>query len=127
MAVKAILDRFNTVSTYLIVKDAAKAIEFYQKAFGAESGVGVPGRSEEEWLGLVEARRATGITHLCMRTLGGDLGASGQGRRMSERAVAPPDPGGILRIGVLGIVDEQVDSLDEGAARRPLLGLGEVE
>lgn len=44
---------------------------------GAESGVGVPGRSEEEWLGLVEARRATGVTHLCMRTLGGDLDAKG--------------------------------------------------
>ncbi len=42
---------------------------------GAESGVGVPGRSEEEWLGLVRARRDTGVTHLCMRTLGGELGA----------------------------------------------------
>jgi len=44
---------------------------------GAESGVRVPGRSEEEWLGLVEARRATGVTHLCMRTLDGDLNAKG--------------------------------------------------
>jgi len=40
---------------------------------GAESGVGIHGRSEEEWLGLVEVRRATGVTHLCMRTLGGEL------------------------------------------------------
>ncbi len=44
---------------------------------GAESGVGVPGRTEAEWLGIVEARRATGVTHLCMRTLGGDLDAGG--------------------------------------------------
>ncbi len=46
-------------------------------SIGAESGVAVPGRSDEEWLGLVEARRATGVTHLCMRTLGGDLDANG--------------------------------------------------
>ena len=42
---------------------------------GAESGVGVPGRSEEEWLALVDAREKTGVTHLCMRTLGGELKA----------------------------------------------------
>ncbi len=36
-------DGFNSVSTYLIVKDAKKAIDFYQKAFGAESGVHMPG------------------------------------------------------------------------------------
>lgn len=46
-------------------------------AIGAESGVGIPGRTEAEWLGLVAARRATGITHLCMRTLGGELDATG--------------------------------------------------
>lgn len=44
---------------------------------GAESGVGVPGRSEEEWVDLVKARHATGVTHLCMRTLGGELSAQG--------------------------------------------------
>jgi alkanesulfonate monooxygenase SsuD/methylene tetrahydromethanopterin reductase-like flavin-dependent oxidoreductase (luciferase family) len=44
---------------------------------GAESGVGIHGRTDSEWLGLVAARRATGVTHLCMRTLGGELSASG--------------------------------------------------
>ncbi len=44
---------------------------------GAESGVGIPGRSDEEWLAIVAARRATGVTHLCMRTLGGELDADG--------------------------------------------------
>jgi uncharacterized glyoxalase superfamily protein PhnB len=34
---------FNTVSTYLIVKDAKEAIGFYQKALGAEAGVHMPG------------------------------------------------------------------------------------
>jgi alkanesulfonate monooxygenase SsuD/methylene tetrahydromethanopterin reductase-like flavin-dependent oxidoreductase (luciferase family) len=44
---------------------------------GAESGVGIHDRTDSEWLGLVAARRATGVTHLCMRTLGGELSASG--------------------------------------------------
>ena len=45
-------------------------------AIGAESGVGIHGRTDTEWLDLVAARRATGVTHLCMRTLGGELGAA---------------------------------------------------
>ena len=63
---------------------------------GAESGVGVPGRSEEEWLGLVEARRATGVTHLCMRTLGGNLDAEAHLkllRQIRERLDADLDEG----------------------------------
>jgi probable F420-dependent oxidoreductase len=45
------------------------------REIGAESGVGIQGRSDTEWLDLVATRRATGVTHLCMRTLGGDLNA----------------------------------------------------
>ena len=41
--VQPIPEGFNTVSTYLIVKDAKKAIDFYQMAFGAEAGVHMPG------------------------------------------------------------------------------------
>jgi PhnB protein len=35
MAVKPIPEGYHTATPYLIVKDAAKAIEFYKKAFGA--------------------------------------------------------------------------------------------
>ena len=42
---------------------------------GAESGLGIHGRSRSEWLGILAARQNTGITHLCMRTLGGELDA----------------------------------------------------
>src|SRR5947209_7748389 len=35
MAVKPIPDGYHTVTPYLIVKDAASAIAFYKKAFGA--------------------------------------------------------------------------------------------
>lgn len=35
--VKAIPDGFHTLTPYLVVKDAPKAIEFYKQAFGAEA------------------------------------------------------------------------------------------
>ena len=44
---------------------------------GAESGLGIHGRTEAEWLDILAARQASGITHLCMRTLGGELDAKG--------------------------------------------------
>lgn len=37
MAVKAVPDGFNTVSAYVIVPKCDKALEFYNKAFGAET------------------------------------------------------------------------------------------
>jgi probable F420-dependent oxidoreductase len=46
-------------------------------AIGAECGLGIHGRSEAEWLCILEARREGGVTHLCMRTLGGELDAKG--------------------------------------------------
>ena len=36
MAVKPIPDGYHTITPYVIIKDAAGAIEFYKKAFGAE-------------------------------------------------------------------------------------------
>ncbi len=41
--VKPVPEGFNTVSTYLIVKNAREALEFYQKAFGAEEMMRMPG------------------------------------------------------------------------------------
>jgi len=40
---KPIPEGFNTVSAYLIVKDAKEAMGFYQKAFGAEKCTHMPG------------------------------------------------------------------------------------
>lgn len=34
--VKAVPDGFHTITPHLTVRDAKRAIEFYQKAFGAE-------------------------------------------------------------------------------------------
>ena len=43
MSVKPIPDGFNTVSAYLIVKNAAKALDFYKQALGAEPGLRMAG------------------------------------------------------------------------------------
>ncbi len=43
MAVKAIPDGYHSVSPYLVCKDAAKAIDYYTKVFGAEETVRMPG------------------------------------------------------------------------------------
>ena len=37
--VKPVPDGYHTVTPYLVLDDAAKAIAFYQKAFGAKEGV----------------------------------------------------------------------------------------
>jgi uncharacterized glyoxalase superfamily protein PhnB len=43
VAVKPVPECFNSVSVYLVVKNAVEALEFYQKAFGAEAGTRMPG------------------------------------------------------------------------------------
>ena len=43
MAVQAIPDGYYSLTPYLVCKDAAKAIDFYTKAFGAQEVVRMPG------------------------------------------------------------------------------------
>ena len=43
MAVKPIPEGYNTLTPYLAVDDAERAIEFYKDAFGAEEHVRMPG------------------------------------------------------------------------------------
>jgi len=43
MAVKAVPDGYHTVTPYMTIRDAAKALEFYKKAFGAEETVRMDG------------------------------------------------------------------------------------
>jgi PhnB protein len=42
-AVKGIPEGFHTITPYLVVKDAARAIDFYKRAFGAEEVMRMPG------------------------------------------------------------------------------------
>lgn len=41
--VKAIPDGYHTITPHLVIRNAAKAIEFYKKAFGAEEIARMPG------------------------------------------------------------------------------------
>ena len=43
MAVRPIPDGYHSVTPYLAVEDAAKAIDFYREAFGAEESLRMPG------------------------------------------------------------------------------------
>ncbi len=47
------------------------------QAIGSESAVQIVGKPESEWLAEVEAWRETGVTHLCLRTLGTGLDTAG--------------------------------------------------
>ena len=44
MAVRPIPEGYNTLTTYLAVEDADRAIEFYKDAFGAEEMLRMPGQ-----------------------------------------------------------------------------------
>ncbi len=47
------------------------------EGIGSESAVQIVGKTEAEWLAEVEAWRETGVTHLCLRTLGVGLDTAG--------------------------------------------------
>ncbi len=54
---------------------------------GTEAGVAVVGSREHEWQDRVHGWRDRGLTHLCLRTLGGGLGADGDAHiRTARRA-----------------------------------------
>lgn len=53
---------------------------------GTEAGVAVVGARESEWKGRVRGWRDKGLTHLCLRTLGGGLDAKGHILKMREVA-----------------------------------------
>ena len=55
--------------------DAARAADRDPAAIGVEAGVAVVGPRQSEWQARVAGWRAKGLTHLCLRTLGGGLDA----------------------------------------------------
>ena len=57
------------------IDDAARAADRDPAAIGAEAGVAVVGPRQSEWQARVAGWRAKGLTHLCLRTLGGGLDA----------------------------------------------------
>jgi probable F420-dependent oxidoreductase len=66
---------------------AAKSASRDPADLGMEAGVAVVGPREHEWQARVAGWRKAGLTHLCLRTLGGNLPADQHIKRMA-RAVA---------------------------------------
>ena len=59
---------------------------------GTEAGVAVVGPREAEWQTRVENWHRAGLTHLCIRTLGGDLSNGGHLTKLKEVAAQMPVP-----------------------------------
>ena len=63
---------------------AAKAAGRNPANIGTEAGVAVVGPREAEWRDRVRGWRAAGLTHLCLRTLGGNLQGNAHLAKMQE-------------------------------------------
>ncbi|MGR8920504.1 MAG: TIGR03619 family F420-dependent LLM class oxidoreductase [Gammaproteobacteria bacterium] len=59
-------------------------------ALGTEAGVAVVGPREAEWQSRLARWRAIGLTHLCLRTLGGGLGGAAHLDKLREVAARIP-------------------------------------
>ena len=68
------------------VSSAAQAAGRDPNAIGTEAGVAVVGPREAEWRRRVAGWRELGLTHLCLRTLGGGLNASQHLERLEQVA-----------------------------------------
>lgn len=69
------------------IAGAARAAGRDPAAIGSEAGVAVVGPREHEWRDRVRGWREKGLTHLCLRTLGGGLGADADAHiRTARRA-----------------------------------------
>ena len=82
MAVKAIPDGYYSLTPYLVCKDAAKAIEFYTRAFGAMESARMPGPGGR----IMHAEVKIGNSMLMLSDENPERGAvapSGSGRSMS--------------------------------------------
>ncbi len=82
MAVKAIPDGYYSLTPYLVCKDAAKAIDFYAKAFGAQEVARMPGPGGR----IMHAEVKIGNSMLMLSDENPDRGAvapSGSGRSAS--------------------------------------------
>ena len=60
-------------------------------AIGTEAGVAVVGPRQAEWRGRVSGWRRAGLSHLCLRTLGGGLDAQGHIDTMQQALRQLPD------------------------------------
>ena len=76
MAVNYIPDGYHTVTAYLVVDDAAKALDFYREAFGAEELFRLPMGDK-----IGHAEIMIGDTHLMLADEFPDMDALGPNKR----------------------------------------------
>jgi PhnB protein len=81
MAVNPVPEGYHTVNAYLIVDDAARAIDFYTRAFGAQElyRLPVPAPDGRDRVGHAEIR--IGDTNLMLSDEWPDMGALGPNKR----------------------------------------------
>jgi probable F420-dependent oxidoreductase len=72
------------------IRRAAEAAGRDPANIGAEAGVAVVGPREHEWKSRVAGWRDMGLTHLCLRTLGGGLAPDRHIDKMREAVAALP-------------------------------------
>lgn len=75
------------------IHDAARAAGRDPASIGTEAGVAVVGPREAEWRDRVKGWGEAGLTHLCLRTLGGGLGADQHLAKMREVLAAAKELG----------------------------------
>jgi probable F420-dependent oxidoreductase len=73
------------------IAQAARANGRNPAEIGAEAGVAVVGPREAEWKDRVKNWRETGLTHLCLRTLGGGLDADQHLAKIREAVAQLPE------------------------------------
>lgn len=81
MSVNPVPEGYRSVNTYLIVEDAAKAIEFYGKAFGAEEIYRLPMKDAEGRDKVGHAEIRIGDTQLMLSDEWPDMQALGPNKR----------------------------------------------
>ena len=72
------------------ISEQAEAAGRDPGSIGTEAGVAVVGPREAEWQDRVANWREAGLTHLCLRTLGGGLDADAHLAKLAE--VVPQIP-----------------------------------
>lgn len=81
MPAKPVPEGYHTVNAYLIVDDAAKALDFYQRAFGAQELYRLPMKDREGRDRIGHAEIRIGDTHVMLSDEWPDMQALGPNKR----------------------------------------------
>ena len=100
MAVKPIPEGYHSLQIYLAVEDAAKAIDFYKEAFGAEETIRMPGPGGK----IVHAELQIGDSKLMLSD------------PMPQSSVRPPSERGGTTASIFMYVDDADATFDQATA-----------